>query len=85
MAAMPGPGWLCHICAKASGADPFKKAIALRKRKAPEERQRTTNFEFNFFVHDDYCQLLHLVAFTKTLYQLALSLFWFHTNHLLSD
>lgn len=49
MAAMPGPGWLCHICAKASGADPFKKAIAPRKRKAPEERQRTTNFEFNEF------------------------------------
>jgi len=25
MAAVPGPGWLCHACAKAGGNDPFKK------------------------------------------------------------
>ena len=37
------------MCAKASGTDPFKKPVAARKRKAPEERQKTTNLEFNEF------------------------------------
>ncbi|KAI5119535.1 hypothetical protein M0805_002557 [Coniferiporia weirii] len=45
MAASPGPGWLCHECAKASGADPFKKPAAPRKRKAPGERRKVTSFE----------------------------------------
>ncbi|KIY51242.1 RNI-like protein [Fistulina hepatica ATCC 64428] len=34
MAANPGPGFLCHRCAKAAGSDPFKKPSAKRKRKA---------------------------------------------------
>ncbi|TFK45936.1 RNI-like protein [Heliocybe sulcata] len=45
MAARPGPGWLCHKCAKASGADPFKKPAAPRKRKAPEEKRKVVSFE----------------------------------------
>ncbi|KAH7097597.1 RNI-like protein [Auriculariales sp. MPI-PUGE-AT-0066] len=40
VAARPGPGWLCHECAKASGIDPFKKPTAPRKRKAPQERRK---------------------------------------------
>lgn len=45
MAAIPGPGWLCHECAKASGADPFKKPTAARKRKAPEQKRKIVNYE----------------------------------------
>ncbi|KAH7087924.1 RNI-like protein [Auriculariales sp. MPI-PUGE-AT-0066] len=45
VAARPGPGWLCHECAKASGIDPFKKPTAPRKRKAPQERRKIVNFE----------------------------------------
>ncbi|EJD06146.1 RNI-like protein [Fomitiporia mediterranea MF3/22] len=45
MAAVPGPGWLCHLCAKASGADPFKKKSAPRQRKAPEEKRKIVNYE----------------------------------------
>ncbi|KAG8978502.1 hypothetical protein FRC05_010747 [Tulasnella sp. 425] len=40
----PPPGYLCHICAKASGKDPFKKPPAAKKRKAVERRQ-VVNFE----------------------------------------
>lgn len=32
MAAVPGPGWLCHACAKAGGNDPFKRPQASRKK-----------------------------------------------------
>ena len=49
MAANPGPGWLCHTCAKASGADPFKKPTAPRRRAKPEERRKVVNFEQNEF------------------------------------
>ncbi|KZT18911.1 RNI-like protein [Neolentinus lepideus HHB14362 ss-1] len=45
MAARPGPGWLCHQCAKASGADPFKKPAAPRKRKAAAEKRNVISFE----------------------------------------
>ena len=45
MAANPGPGFLCHACAKASGADPFKKPALPRKRKDPAERRKVTSFE----------------------------------------
>lgn len=45
MAANPGPGFLCHVCAKASGADPFKKPAAPRKRKDPAEKRKVTSFE----------------------------------------
>ncbi|KAI0713902.1 RNI-like protein [Earliella scabrosa] len=45
MAANPPPGWLCHICAKSSGADPFKKPAAPRKRKAPAEKRNVVNYE----------------------------------------
>lgn len=40
----PPPGYLCHICAKASGKDPFKKPPAAKKRK-PVERRQVVNFE----------------------------------------
>ncbi|KAI0933361.1 hypothetical protein AcV5_005524 [Taiwanofungus camphoratus] len=45
MAANPPPGWLCHLCAKASGADPFKKPAAPKKRKAPVDKRTVVSFE----------------------------------------
>ncbi|EIW79061.1 RNI-like protein [Coniophora puteana RWD-64-598 SS2] len=39
MAANPGPGWLCHKCAKASGIDPFKKPAVPRKRNRADKRE----------------------------------------------
>ena len=45
MAANPPPGFLCHQCAKSSGADPFKKPVAPRKRKAPEDKRKIVAFE----------------------------------------
>ena len=45
MAANPPPGFLCHTCAKASGADPFKKPAAPRKRKAPADKRSIVHFE----------------------------------------
>ncbi|KAF8521405.1 RNI-like protein [Hysterangium stoloniferum] len=45
MAAIPGPGFLCHPCAKAFGADPFKKPAMPRKRKDPAERRKIISFE----------------------------------------
>jgi hypothetical protein len=45
MAADPPPGYLCHSCAKASGADPFKKAPVLRKRKPAAERRNVINHQ----------------------------------------
>ena len=47
MAANPPPGWLCHICAKSSGQDPFKKPAAPRKRKAPADKREITHFVEN--------------------------------------
>jgi DNA repair protein RAD7 len=44
MAANPGPGFLCHQCAKASGSDPFKKPSP-KKRKAPVDKRTVVNFE----------------------------------------
>ncbi|KZT41058.1 RNI-like protein [Sistotremastrum suecicum HHB10207 ss-3] len=44
VAADPGPGWLCHACAKAAGIDPFKK-VAPRKRKAPTEKRKVVSYE----------------------------------------
>ncbi|KAJ7782327.1 hypothetical protein DFH07DRAFT_319891 [Mycena maculata] len=49
MAANPGPGFLCHPCAKASGTDPFKKPAAPRKRKAPAEKRTVVNIEERSF------------------------------------
>ncbi len=45
MAANPPPGWLCHICAKSSGADPFKKPAAPRKRKAGGDKRTLVSYE----------------------------------------
>ncbi|KAJ7212921.1 RNI-like protein [Mycena pura] len=45
MAATPGPGFLCHPCAKASGTDPFKKPAAPRKRKTPGEKRSVVHIE----------------------------------------
>lgn len=45
MAANPPPGWLCHMCAKSSGADPFKTPAAPRKRKAAGEKRSVVNYE----------------------------------------
>lgn len=44
IAANPGPGFLCHQCAKASGSDPFKKATP-KKKKAPVDKRTVVNFE----------------------------------------
>ncbi|KAJ7282784.1 RNI-like protein [Mycena rebaudengoi] len=49
MAANPGPGFLCHPCAKASGTDPFKKPAAPRKRKTPAEKRTVVHFEERSF------------------------------------
>ncbi|KAJ7071936.1 RNI-like protein [Mycena amicta] len=49
MAAMPGPGFLCHPCAKSSGADPFKKPAAPRKRKAPAEKRTVVHIQQRSF------------------------------------
>jgi len=45
MAANPGPGFLCHQCAKASGSDPFKKPALPKKRKVPADKRVVVNFE----------------------------------------
>ncbi|KAI9570701.1 RNI-like protein [Boletus coccyginus] len=45
LAANPPPGYLCHQCAKASGADPFKKPAASKKRKPASEKREVINFE----------------------------------------
>jgi DNA repair protein RAD7 len=45
MAADPPPGFLCHTCAKASGADPFKKPGAPRGRKPAAEKRKIVNYE----------------------------------------
>ncbi|KAH9961086.1 RNI-like protein [Russula dissimulans] len=45
MVANPPPGYLCHSCAKASGADPFKKPTAPRKRKSAAEKRIVTNYQ----------------------------------------
>ncbi|KAI0697087.1 RNI-like protein [Cerioporus squamosus] len=45
MAANPPPGWLCHICAKSSGADPFKKPAVPRKRKAASDKRTVVSYE----------------------------------------
>ncbi|KAI9454146.1 RNI-like protein [Lactarius psammicola] len=45
IAANPPPGYLCHPCTKASGADPFKKPAAPRKRRSAAEKRTVTNFQ----------------------------------------
>ncbi|KAH9031849.1 RNI-like protein [Lactarius hengduanensis] len=45
IAANPPPGHLCHPCTKASGADPFKKPAAPRKRKSAAQRRAVTNIQ----------------------------------------
>src|SRR5882757_6925889 len=45
MATVPPPGFLCHKCAKSSGADPFKKPAAPRKREAPADKRKVIHFE----------------------------------------
>ena len=45
MAANPPPGWLCHICAKSSGADPFKKPAPPRKRKPAGDKRNVVSYE----------------------------------------
>ena len=49
LAAKPGPGFLCHACAKAEGADPFKKPAAPRKRKPPADKRTVVHFEERSF------------------------------------
>ncbi|KAF9055337.1 RNI-like protein [Hymenopellis radicata] len=49
MAAIPGPGYLCHPCAKAGGSDPFKKPAVPKKRKPAAERRNVTHFEERLF------------------------------------
>ncbi|CAE6512656.1 unnamed protein product [Rhizoctonia solani] len=45
MAADPPPGFLCHTCAKAAGADPFKKSGPPRGRKPVAEKRKIVNYE----------------------------------------
>ncbi|KIK68104.1 hypothetical protein GYMLUDRAFT_54785 [Collybiopsis luxurians FD-317 M1] len=45
IAAIPGPGFLCHSCAKKLGNDPFKKPVALRKRTKAADKRNVVNFE----------------------------------------
>ncbi|KAM5535726.1 hypothetical protein V8D89_010540, partial [Ganoderma adspersum] len=45
MAANPPPGWLCHICAKSSGADPFKKPAPPRKRRPAGDKRTVVSYE----------------------------------------
>ncbi|KAI0339480.1 RNI-like protein [Trametopsis cervina] len=45
MAANPLPGYLCHPCYKASGADPFKKPSIAKKRKQATEKRSVAHFE----------------------------------------
>ncbi|KAF5386700.1 hypothetical protein D9615_002106 [Tricholomella constricta] len=45
MAASPGPGFLCHQCATASGIDPFKKPAVPKRKKAPADKRAVVNFE----------------------------------------
>jgi len=45
MAANPQPGYLCHLCVKASGTDPFKKPRAPRRRKPATEKRNITNYQ----------------------------------------
>ncbi|KAF7305906.1 RNI-like protein [Mycena chlorophos] len=49
MAAIPGPGYLCHPCAKEAGIDPFKKPAAPRKRKAPAEKRTVVHIQQRSF------------------------------------
>ncbi|KAG6902070.1 hypothetical protein C0995_004768 [Termitomyces sp. Mi166 len=45
MPAVPGPGFLCHKCAKESGNDPFKKPTAPKRKKIPADKRTVVNFE----------------------------------------
>ncbi|KIJ63432.1 hypothetical protein HYDPIDRAFT_113447 [Hydnomerulius pinastri MD-312] len=45
MAANPPPGYLCHPCAKSSGADPFKKPAVPKKRKTATEKREVISHE----------------------------------------
>ncbi|KAG5642850.1 hypothetical protein DXG03_002027 [Asterophora parasitica] len=45
MAAIPGPGFLCHPCAKASGDDPFKKPAPPKRKKVPADKRTVVHFE----------------------------------------
>ncbi|KAG6896610.1 hypothetical protein C0992_007133 [Termitomyces sp. T32_za158] len=45
MPAVPGPGFLCHKCAKDSGNDPFKKPTAMKRKKVPADKRTVVNFE----------------------------------------
>ncbi|KAF8061821.1 hypothetical protein FPV67DRAFT_297959 [Lyophyllum atratum] len=45
MPAAPGPGFLCHKCAKSSGSDPFKKPTVPKRKKAPADKRSVVNFE----------------------------------------
>ncbi|KAG6909897.1 hypothetical protein DXG01_014711 [Tephrocybe rancida] len=45
MTAVPGPGFLCHKCAKESGNDPFKKPALPKRKKVPADKRTVVNFE----------------------------------------
>jgi DNA repair protein RAD7 len=45
MAANPPPGYLCHMCAKATGSDPFKKPAVPRKRKTVADKRDIVSYE----------------------------------------
>ncbi|KDQ59948.1 hypothetical protein JAAARDRAFT_127128 [Jaapia argillacea MUCL 33604] len=45
MAANPGPGFLCHQCAKTSGIDPFKKPALPRKRKPAADKRTVVHYQ----------------------------------------
>ncbi|KAF8638840.1 hypothetical protein AX17_001898 [Amanita inopinata Kibby_2008] len=45
ISANPGPGFLCHQCAKATSSDPYKKPAVKRKRKTPADKRNVQSFE----------------------------------------
>lgn len=47
--AVPGPGYLCHPCAKSGNVDPFKKPAAPKRRKTATDRRTVTHFEERLF------------------------------------
>ncbi|KAM6501016.1 RNI-like protein [Amanita muscaria] len=48
ISANPGPGFLCHHCAKAAGNDPFKKPATQKKRKMPADKRQIPHLEERF-------------------------------------
>ena len=44
MVANPPPGWLCHICAKSSGANLFRQPALPRKQKPAGDKPNVVSY-----------------------------------------